>query len=204
MRYIDDNRSVDVAFATRLGALAEHLGARISDERIRMYAMALDGYEPDQIDQMFRVAARTARGGFLPSVGELTGAEDAALVAWAALDRAAREVGAWVSLDLQDAAAAAAVKLVFGGWPAFCEMDDGPALAQKRTEFLAAYRAARRRETSGMVRLPGRCEAAGSYAPAQLRGKVWTAQLLITGDIIRARDLPPRALPPNDQQALTP
>jgi hypothetical protein len=190
MRYINQDGAVDADFAVNLGNLATSLGAPIDDERIRMYAIQLDRYSPEDLVRMFAVAADTCRGGFLPSIGELTGAEDAALIAWAGLDKAAREVGAWSGLDVLDGAAAAALTLVFGSWPAFCEMDDGPALAIKRTEFLAAYRAARRNGKTAPSHLRGRTELDASWERPALRAKVWTAQLTEAGEIIKRRDWP--------------
>jgi len=140
---------------------------------------------------------------YFPSLPELRrivagSADDAVLLAWAAFRRAADDVGAWASVEIVDAAAAEALVAVFGSWPAFCAEEEGPTLGQRRAEFAAAYRAARRAlgPRAPSRRLPGLCEARGTYhgGPGVVRGVIdvggavkalpdATPKLLSTGSI---------------------
>jgi hypothetical protein len=147
-RYLRDG-AVDETLAKALGRLAEALGTTITENRIRMYAKLLDDVPwPDLAVAIGRVASERP-SGFFPSVGEIrrflvASVDDAALMAWSSLDRAADVVGAYTPLRIDDGATAAALERTFGSWGAFCELSEGPEKAMKRQEFLAHYRNVRR------------------------------------------------------------
>lgn len=163
--YVDG--AVTPQFARAVIQLAEAWGARLTEDRIRVYAQALGHVEWDPLQRAFGACVAECRT--FPTVAEILrfaqpSADDAALLAWAALSRAVEKFGSYMSIEIDDPAAAQAVADVFGSWPNLCSYDDGPGLALKRQEFLAAYRAARRSGRSGLVRLKGICEQSGTYS----------------------------------------
>jgi hypothetical protein len=164
---------VDEDVATVLVYLAEAYGTRLTEARIRIYANALADLTIDQVKSAASRAVRESR--FFPSVAELRQmvdltAEDAALVAWAGLQKQAADVGAYAQPNIDDPVAAASVVAVFGSWAAYCELEDGPQLSQKRQEFLAQYRATRRRGLAAGARLHG-LTALGVVDKRQLDGR---------------------------------
>ncbi len=158
---------------------------KLSEPTIRTYAVGLGGYTAQQVMAAWGKAFRDgALNSFFPSLPDMLrllepSADDAALVAWATFRRAAEDVGAYASLEVEDAAAAEALELVFGGWPGYCGIEEGPALGARRQEFLAAYRDARRRRAPGTqpCRLAGLCEATGRYrgGPGVVVGRLTAA-----------------------------
>lgn len=184
--------AVSQQFAKMMVTLAEVLGVTLTEARIRIYAKLLADVPDAQMRAAFGRAANTCRGGCFPSPGELRAfigpvEGDAALLAWAALGRAVEDVGAYMSLEIEDGAAAEALVAVFGSWPAFCEEDEGPGLALKRQEFMAAYRQAARRRTEAR-RLPGICEAGGSYPDGGDAKPLWFGQIAASGQVKLARE----------------
>lgn len=189
MSHIHDG-GVDAQFSKAMFNLAETLGTRITETRIRSYASLLADVPYEDLRVAFVRAAREGQTGFFPSIGELLAhigptPTDRGLIAWTALCQAAERVGAWASLEIEDGAAADALLTVFGGWPDFCEMADGPALALRRQEFLAAYRNARR-SVAGPRRLTGLC----GQPPPELAGRVWAGAVTAGGCVIVRRDAP--------------
>lgn len=138
-------------FGALVGSMAETYGAAIPAKRIKLYARLLDDISIDDLKDAAVRVMKEGRGFGFPTVSEwrsaaLPSADDAALLAWAGLTKAAGAVGAYRTLLLEDPVAADAVEQVFGGWPQFCaECGDGPGWGHRRQEFLAAYRQARRR-----------------------------------------------------------
>lgn len=129
-------------FAKELVILAEAFGARLTEVRIRIYAEALGDLTIEQVRQARRRAVQECQ--YFPQAAELLRlvrptTDDAALLAWTGLQRAASSVGAYAPLVVEDACAADAFVRVFGSWPAYCALED-IAVAAKRQEFLAAYR----------------------------------------------------------------
>ena len=184
--------AVDPQFAKLMLALAEVLGVVLTEQRHRFYARLLSDVPLDQLRVAFGRAANSCRGGCFPSPGELRAfigpAEgDAALLAWAALSRAVTDVGAYASVDVEDGATAEALVNVFSSWPELCSYDDGPALALKRQEFLAAFRQAQRMGAKGR-RLPGSCEASGSYPTGEAAGALWAGRITASGQVLTGRD----------------
>lgn len=195
-RYYVDG-AADREFAEMMVVLAEACGATLTETQVRVYAQLLSDVEPSDLRRAFRAVVNepSDRRNFLPGVPEIrkflkATAEDAALLAWTALDHAAGAAGAWASVEVEDACAADALLSVFGSWPAFCEAEDGPQLAMKRQEFLAAYRQRRRegRTASAPVRLAGRCESSGGQALQS--GRTWTALITSDARVIARRDQP--------------
>jgi len=178
--------AVDGRFAELMVTLAESLGVRLTEARIRLYAHLLGDVTIDDLRVAFGRAARERTSGFFPTVGELRSflgptVDDGALIAWTALGRAAAEAGAYATIEFEDALAASALVDVFGSWAAFCATEDGPALALKRQEFLAAYRQARRVGLVGPRELPGLGE------PMDQAAHTWQARVRVTGDVVITR-----------------
>lgn len=183
---------MDQQFARMMVTLAEVLGVTLTEARIRFYAKLLADVPADRLRSAFGRAANTCRGGCFPSPGELRAfigpAEgDAALLAWTALGRAAEGVGAYTSLEVEDGAAAEALLAVFGSWPAFCAEDEGPGLALKRQEFMAAYRQAARVQRQRQ-RLAGICEAGGGYPGGGDVKPLWVGQIAEDGRVTLVRE----------------
>jgi hypothetical protein len=173
--HTDEHGNVLPRFAELMVKLAGAWGTRLDEVRIRVYALALGDVPFDDVQRACGQAIKESR--YFPSVAELRACvapsgEDAGLIAWTALWQAAATVGAYVSIVVEDGAAAEALETVFGSWAVFCETDDGPGLGARRQEFLAAYRAARRR-ARGPVRLIGLLPA----VPDALAGHVWVARI---------------------------
>jgi hypothetical protein len=151
-------------FGDVLVKLAEAYGTTLTAGRVKLYAAALADVPLPVLRLACARAVRACR--FFPTVAELLAqvqptAEDAALVAWTGLQQAAADIGAYASLEVDDAAAAEALTTVFGSWPEFCALPD-VAHGAKRAEFLAVYRHARRTARPGGRVLPGLC-AQGAF-----------------------------------------
>lgn len=175
MRHFDDG-NVTPEFTRLLVEIAEGYPTtgNLSEGTIRIYAWALSDYTVDQVRVAMLTLFKTG-SGFFPSTVEIlrqlgasTG-DDAGLLAWAQFRQAAADVGAYASLEVEDAAAAQALVDVFGSWHAYCAHEEGPAMTQRRAEFLAAYRAARSRHVNAeggkVPRLFGILESGGGYTP---------------------------------------
>lgn len=188
MSHIKDDGRVTDGFAAALLELSEgKSGARLEAVTYKVYARALSDLTLAQVRAAVALALRDLPGQFMPSPADLRRlvqplADDAAILAWVGLLQAADEVGAWSDVEMGDPAAAEALVAVFGGWPQFCAMEDGPALTQHRTEFLVVYRAAfRKRAQAGTARLPGilTAQGAGAKAPVARILEAPTAQPLL-------------------------
>lgn len=188
-RYVAENGAVDARFARLMVGLGETLGVKVDESRHRAYAKLLGDVEWSDLCAAFGRAGRERASGFFPSPGELRRyvaptEDDAAVLAWMGFSQAASRAGAYGSLEVEDGAAAEALSVVFGSWPAFCGSSEGPELATRRQEFMAAYRNARRRNAKPK-RLAGLCEqsdARGALSPA-----VWIARLALDGSVIHER-----------------
>ncbi len=169
--------------------------ARPREGTYRAYYAVLGDLTPEQTRAAFLHAMRESGTDFFPSAPKVRSyavpsADDAGLLAWMGLHQAAQAVGVYQPLDCADGAVAEAVRMVFGGWPAFCEQcqdhASGAWLA-KRQEWLAAYRTARReRTTTGPARLPG---LLGDGSEPQ----GWVGRLSASGEVesVRAQTLLP-------------
>lgn len=192
------NGAVTPEFADLMLKLAEYLGVRVDESIYRGHAKLLGDIPFDQLRVACTRTAQRHKYRTFPTAADIrsyieTRVEDAALIAWAALDQAARSAGAWSSVVVEDPAAAEALVLVFGDWPRFCAYEEGPALAQRRQEFLAAYRVAQARpRTTAPVTLAGLC----GVPKGEIAGSVVTARVLLTGDVVTERGQ--KALPANN------
>lgn len=193
--------AVSEEFGQAMVALAELYGAQLSEEKIRLYADLLADLSFEQIKDAMRRSAQQSR--FFPTVAELRAQvvdtqDDKALTQWSGLCRAAEDVGGYQDLYVDDRATATALRAVFGSWGAFCEQCvDGPALAMKRQEFLAAYRQAKRAEP--LVRRAIQLE------PERLGGLLGGEhQSGCTGHLSALGVVVPLALPPGDEQKKLP
>jgi hypothetical protein len=195
--------AVTATFAKFMVQLAAHYPTtgKLSEATIRTYALALDGHTVDEIrSAVGRALGDGTLSNFFPSLPERMrllrpSTDDAALIAWALFRRAAEDVGSYASLEVEDAAAGEALRLVFGSWPAYCAQEEGPALGARRQEFLAAYREAKRRLPPAPLplRLQGLCESTGEYrgGPATVVGRLTAAGAVLTlPDATPVRSLP--------------
>jgi hypothetical protein len=190
MRHVED---VSDEFALAMVHLADAYGAALSENRIRQYYQALGDLPAETLARAFGLARNECR--FFPSIAELRSmvagsTEDRALVAFSSLQLAATRIGAWSSLEMEDAAAAEALVLVFGSWPTYCELES-PAVGMRRAEFVAAYRAASRRPraTREPVRLAGLCEAGGAVGTNH-SARTWVGRVTSGGDVTTEVDRP--------------
>lgn len=190
-------------FAAFMISLAEAYGTRLSTERIRMYAAALDGVSLEDVPAAAGAVIRTSR--YFPTVAEILqqvgpSPDDAAIIAWTALGRAAEEVGKYSSVEIEDGAAAEALEMVYGSWAQFCEtVDDGPGTALNRAAFLACYRVTRRR-SRGLRRLVGSCEASGAYPDGAAVAATWVGRVTLDGRVEHGRDRPQIEPAPEQRQ----
>ena len=182
---------VDPKFAELMVTLAEaYPSVKLREGTVTMYAAELGDLPLAVVDRAMRQAVRESE--WFPTIATIRryangSADDRALLAWNALGKAATAFGSWASLEIEDSLAATALRSTFGSWPAFCEMEDGPALALKRQEFLAAYRAAARASHTVPTRyghVPGVCEiqnrAAGQEAPERWIGVISSQGIMKT------------------------
>lgn len=199
--------AADERIAKMCEALAAGIGAKLTEDWVRGMAIAFSGVPIDEVRRAFRYAAQNLEQGYLPPPGKLMSfirpsEDDRALIAWSAFAQAAESAGAYTSLDVEDSAAADALALVCGSWPQFCALEDGPELAMKRREFIAAYRQFAReqpRATYAWTRLQGLC----GEPPPEKAQLVWTARISVSGRVEQVRGQQqlgaarePDALPP--------
>lgn len=196
--HLDKSGNVSEPFAKLLVGLAEAFGTTLTEQRIRIYARALGDIDIDALKIAALAVVRSSK--YFPTVSELRrhvepSEDDAALIAWTGLLLAAVKVGAYMSLDVEDVSAAAALTAVFGSWAEFCGQSD-VALASQRASFLASHRQSRRilaqerSSTTGPVRLAGLCESSGQYPSGAAASHVWAARLTADGDVVLAPERP--------------
>jgi hypothetical protein len=181
-------------FAKMMVALAAGyatMSGKLSEATIRVYARGLGDLTYEQVQSAMGALLREST--FWPSIADIRrvavgSVDDAGVLAWAALRRAAGEVGSWASLTVEDGTVVQALDAVGLSWPEFCALVDGPAMHTRRQEFLAAYRAARSKP-SGALRLRGACEMSGPLVFA----RSVTYLLKASGDVSLDR----RAIPEN-------
>lgn len=201
MAALDSKGNVVAWFATAIFETAEAFGTKLTEARVRVYAADLDDLPQEQVVQALRTCRREG-SGFFPSVAEVrrqcvATPDDRALLAWNAMEQAASKVGAYQSVEFGDPVAAMALLQVFGSWPAWCEMEQGPELALKRQQFMALYRDIRRHGTAGTapIRLHGQLEGAGNYKqlPGLAAGRITAGGAVeqVTEGAMAQRQLPP-------------
>lgn len=172
-------------FGALLFEAAEATATRLSEARVRIYANDLADCRPEDIVSAFR-RVRKEGSGFFPSIAEIrrqivATPDDAALLAWTLFERAAFDVGAYESIAVDDHCAATALLNVFGSWQGFCETEQGPEMALKRQQFIAAYRNARRetRVATAPKILHGVLNVSGTFEPKTI------ARLTAASEIVR-------------------
>lgn len=185
--HVRKDGGVTPEFGEFMVALATAWSIKLDEARIRIYAHALSDTPLNDLRRAATQAVRECR--YFPTVAELRAfiapsRDDAALIAWTALGKAAASAGAYASVAIDDGAAAEALEAVFGSWAAFCEMEDGPALGAKRNEFLAAYRAARLRP-----QVPRRLAGLLPPPPPEAATATWIARIS-GGTVEVVRDRP--------------
>ena len=169
--------------------------AKLSEAQIRVYFAALSDIPHDQLASACLRAVRENQ--WFPTCAELrrfveASPEDRALLAWNGLQTAAAEVGAYASLELEDVCAAEALCQVFGSWPGYCALDSRD-VSQRKSDYLAAYRAARRsaQPPVAAVALPGLCQTLGTPASALPEAPTtWRGRLTVQGQVVVERDRP--------------
>jgi len=196
------SKDVSEWFGRLMLEAAEAAGAKVSEARIRIYAADLADLPPEQLVAAVRRVRREG-SGFFPSVAEIrrqceASPDDAALLAWTALEQAAATVGGYRSVELEDTVAAAALVQVFGSWPEWCAFERGPELLTRRQQFLAAYRSLRRQAPRAeAARLPGLSEGGGDYQP---RAELTMGHVAADGSVSVVREAP--ALAPRREDRL--
>jgi len=122
-----------IEFVRRLSALAETLGAKMSEAKLWIYEQALRRFSDEQIWAAVSAAASTLT--FFPKPVELIELiegkrEEQSTLAWEALLDAMQHVGAYQSVEFEDGRIARAVRLL-GGWQKAC---------MTQTRYLNAFR----------------------------------------------------------------
>lgn len=175
-------------FARLMEKLANYYpNASIEAEQVVAYGKALGDIPLERLALAFSRAAQESRT--FPSAAVLRSyvvspTDDAGMLAWARLGELASQAGAWTSIWFEDGAVAQALEMSVGSWPDYCLLTDGPGMAIRRQEFLAAYRAARSMPGGRRPRqLPGLCGLPAADAGAS----VWCAMLASDGKILKGR-----------------
>ena len=162
--------------AVVVGVLCEAYRQTATEVTIRAYEMGLDGLTAEHIEEAVRLALQRLK--FMPTPAELRDLvggpkpEDRAQLAWAAFERAVVRIGAYRTVDFDDALINATVRSL-GGWERCCSL--GPEEFDKwlRKDFIKAYEAFCRTGIGEEVAepLPGiydRQNALLGYAPQQV------------------------------------
>lgn len=137
-------------FVACLTAAAELYGKPLSDAVIGLWWQALAVHEIDAIEHGFAVhLADPDRGQFMPRPADIARqiggtSKDSALVAWAKVDRAVREIGPYASVTFDDPILMRVVHDM-GGWTQLCGKDDD-AWPFIGNEFVTRYQAFRSRQ----------------------------------------------------------
>lgn len=155
-------------FAAMLSAVAAIYGREMSPQVIAIYWAALSAYDLPAVRQALdRHVKNPDSGQFMPKPADVIrmlggSTQDAALVAWAKVERAIRTVGGYASVVFDDPLIHAVLDEM-GGWVRLCDTrtDELPFRAK---EFENRYRgfALRREVPPYRARLAGRAETANA------------------------------------------
>ena len=199
MGHVDSTGAVSADYADLMVKLASaYPGTTLTELQIRVYARALFDVPVEQLRQVFVGIVRRCRR--FPTIAEIRDeldgpVEDAALLAWVAFCGAADKVGAYRSLKVEDGIAVEALERVIGGWPVFCELEEGPRLFTKRQEFIACYRDLQRQRGSHGARvLLGLCAAPGESVVSTM-GRLTSRREILIESVSET----PKALPNANQ-----
>ncbi|KWF90366.1 DUF6475 domain-containing protein [Burkholderia cepacia] len=137
------------AFAALMAGVYGFYGKDTSDFALDVWWQAMSPYDFDAVkDAMNRHCVNPDSGQFLPKPADVVkmlngSTQDAALVAWAKVDRAVREVGTYRSVVFDDAVIHRVVTDM-GGWVQIGSKDDNE-WPFVRNEFVNRYRGYRMR-----------------------------------------------------------
>lgn len=127
-------------FGEAIGVLGEAFRQKITPITIRAYELGLRDLDIAEIERAIADAIHQCK--FMPSVAELremagvVPKESRAVIAWAAVKRAIRDVGEYKSVDFDDPTINATIR-VMGGWEELCGIQAGEQFdvwARKRFE----------------------------------------------------------------------
>lgn len=155
-------------FKQTLAAVYSLYGKEITPMVLTIWFEALKGYDVKAIsDALSRHCVNPDNGQFLPKPADVVrlidgGSEDAALLAWAKVDRAVRSVGPYATVVFDDPLIHFAVTHL-GGWVSLGQKtdDEWPFV---RNQFVTLYRAGRSRTFEYPRKLVGIAEAESSRA----------------------------------------
>lgn len=139
-------------FGIAIAAVAATFRSEATTAMIQGYWMGLQDLPVESVEQALAASLRTSR--FMPTAAELRelagvpSTEDSALLAWASLDRAVSEHGAYQSVDFEDKTINATVRHL-GGWERICGLPAEEFDKWLKKEFLRVYEAFQR---SGGIR----------------------------------------------------
>lgn len=137
------------AFVSTLAAIGDMKGKPVSPVSLAVWWKALAAYDYEAVeDALIRHVQNPDNGQFMPAPADVIklidgNTLDAALVAWAKLDKAVRSVGTWEDVVFDDPVIHSVVSDM-GGWAGFGEKsdDDWPHVGR---EFQNRYRGYRTR-----------------------------------------------------------
>lgn len=117
----------------------------LNETQIAVYVDGLSRFTAGELEAAAREHMR--RSQYFPKLSELLAVLDPprdyqamAHLAWSRLEREARRLGAYRSVQFEDPAFGEAVKQVFGSWAAVCSFDiESPAWAIRRQTFLQVF-----------------------------------------------------------------
>ncbi len=137
-----------IRFGRALGALAEVYGATVSPGLASAYFHSLSRFDIVDLEAAMHALLAEPGRAFMPKPGEIVAKieglpDERALRAWVRIETAAREVGAYASVDFQDPVLHAVI-VQYGGWQEVCNWArlPGDAYGYKRHEFLQAFKLA--------------------------------------------------------------
>ena len=170
-----------------VGAIYAFYRRDLTTMTLRMWFEALKAYEITTVQAAFsRHLINPDNGQFLPMPADLVkliegGSDDAALVAWAKVDRAVRTVGPYQSVVFDDPLIHYVI-VNMGGWIGLGDKgeDEWPF---ERNRFVALYRGARMRAFEHPRRLVGKAEADRRAVEPVLIGNRELALVVMNGGV---------------------
>lgn len=144
-------------FDEAMAAMIAIVGREMPSAQVAAWRKLVESMDGDAFKRGVLTAMQSYRFAGFPPIGvilEHAGAaaatsDDAALVAWSKVLKAMHVHGAYYSVRWDDAAIAAAVESVAGGWTQLCEIESHELHNFVRQRFLAAYKSAAASGVSG-------------------------------------------------------
>lgn len=155
-------------FKQTIAAIYGLYGKELTSVTLTIWFEALKGYDLQAISAaLSRHCVNPDNGQFLPKPADVVrlidgGSEDAALLAWSKVDRAARSVGPYASVVFDDPIIHFALSHM-GGWTELGTRKEGD-WPFVRNQFVTLYRAARGRTFEYPSKLLGIAEAGNARA----------------------------------------